>query len=169
MVDSAQAAEEAADAAGGFVAAMRRLYGASAVVLVPLMMLVVTADTILRYFAAMPLVWAHDLTGLLLLLVYVSALPYSWPGGFHVRMDMLYDKFPRSIRRGVDAIAALAALGMGAILAYQGVLQAIRGFNGGDTTPATKILLWPFASAIALMAGLFCVSLLIHITKSLKR
>ena len=158
-----------AEREGGFVVAMRRLYGGAALLLVPLMTVIITADTILRYIASMPLVWAQDVAGLLLLLMFVTALPYSWPGGFHVRMDMLYDKLPDAGRRIVDAIAALAALGMGAMLAHQAVLQAIRAFQNGDTTPATKVVLWPFAATMALMAALFCVSLLFHIAKNLRR
>lgn len=154
---------------GSFFAAMRRLYGAAAVILIPLMTLIVTADTVLRYFASMPLVWAQDVAGLLLLLVFVSALPYSWPGGFHVRMDMLYNRMPEGARKFVDALTALAALAIGAVLAHQAVLQTIKAFQHGETTPATKVMIWPFAAAMAVCAALFCVVMLVHMIGALRR
>lgn len=152
-----------------FFAAMRRLYGTAAVILIPLMTLIVTADTVLRYFASMPLVWAQDVAGLLLLLVFVSALPYSWPGGFHVRMDMLYKRMPEGARKFVDALSALAALTIGAVLAHQAVLQTIKAFQHGETTPATKVVIWPFAAAMAVCAALFCVVMLVHMAGALRR
>lgn len=150
------------------VTAMRRLYGGAAVVLIPLMTLIITADTVLRYLAAMPLVWAQDVAGLLLLLVFVSALPYSWPGGFHVRMDMLYKRMPDAARRLVDAITALAALAIGAVLTHQAVLQTLKAFQHGETTPATKVMIWPFVAAMAVCAALFCVVMLVHIAGALR-
>ncbi len=150
------------------VAAMRRLYGGAAVVLIPLMTLIVTADTVLRYFASMPLVWAQDVAGLLLLLVFVCALPYSWPGGFHVRMDMLYKRMPDGARRLVDAMTALAALAIGAVLTHQAFLQALKAFQHGETTPATKVMIWPFVAAMAVCAALFCVVMLAHIARALR-
>ena len=42
-----------------FVSAMRRLYSGGAVILIPVMTVLITADTGLRYLVSMPLVWAH--------------------------------------------------------------------------------------------------------------
>jgi TRAP-type C4-dicarboxylate transport system permease small subunit len=147
----------------GFALGMHRLFSTSAVILIPAMTVLITADTALRYMASMPLVWAQDVAGLLLLLVFACALPYSWPGGFHVRMDMLYDRMPKAWRRGVDVITELAAFIIGAILAHQGVLQTIKAFENTETTPATKVVIWPFAAAIAVCAALFCVVMVVQI------
>lgn len=149
-------------------AAMRRLYAGAAVILIPLMTLIITADTGLRYLAAMPLVWAQDVAGLLLLLVFVTALPYSWPGGFHVRMDMLYKRMPAAARTVVDAITALAALTIGAVLTHQAYLQTLKAFQHGETTPATKVVIWPFAAAMTVCAALFCLVMLAHVLAALR-
>lgn len=153
----------------GVIAAMRHLYGWSAVILVPLMTLVIAADTALRYLASMPLVWVQDVSGLMLLLVFACGLPYSWPGGFHVRMDMLYNRMPPVARRGVDAITALAAFVIGVMLAHQGVLQAMRAFANGETTPGSKVVIWPFAAMLALCAGLFCLVMLVRLLDTIRR
>jgi len=152
----------------GFIAAMRHLYGWSAVILVPLMTLVIAADTALRYLASMPLVWVQDVSGLVLLLVFACGLPYSWPGGFHVRMDMLYNRMPRAAQRAVDAITAVAAFVIGVMLAHQGVLQAMRAFTNGETTPGSKVVIWPFAAVLALCAALFCVVMLVRLVDTVR-
>lgn len=152
----------------GFIAAMHRLYSWSAIILVPLMTLIIAADTGLRYLAAMPLVWVQDVSGLILLLVFACGLPYSWPGGFHVRMDMLYNRFGAAGRRAVDAITAVAAFVIGVMLAHQGVLQAMRAFANGETTPGSKVVIWPFAAILALCAGLFCVVMLVRLAATFR-
>ncbi|MSQ19136.1 MAG: TRAP transporter small permease [Betaproteobacteria bacterium] len=153
----------------GFTLGIRRLYSISAVILIPAMTVLITADTLLRYLASMPLVWAQDVSGLLLLLVFACALPYSWPGGFHVRMDMVYMKMPAFWRDVVDAITELAALVIGAILAQQTVLQTMHAFANSETTPATKVVIWPFSGAIALCAALFCVVMMLKIAGTVRR
>lgn len=154
---------------GGFIAAMRRLYSVGAVILIPAMTVLITADTGLRYLASMPLVWAQDVAGLLLLLVFVSALPYSWPGGFHVRMDMLYDRMDRRWRKAVDAITEISALAIGAILTHQAIDQTIRAYMNAETTPASKVVIWPFAGAIAVCAALFCMVMVLQIAGRIRR
>jgi TRAP-type C4-dicarboxylate transport system permease small subunit len=148
---------------GRLTHAVRGLYRTSAAILIPAMALLITADTALRYLASMPLVWAQDVAGLLLLLVFACALPYSWPGGFHVRMDMLYDKMPKAWRNAVDVITELAALVIGAMLTHQAVLQALKAFANTETTPATKVVIWPFAAAIAVCAALFSLVMVVQI------
>ncbi|MFN0302992.1 MAG: TRAP transporter small permease [Burkholderiales bacterium] len=154
---------------GGFIAAMRRLFSVAAVILIPAMTLLITADTGLRYLASMPLVWAQDVAGLLLLLVFVCGLPYSWPGGFHVRMDMLYNRMSQTGRNVVDAITEISALVIGAILTQQAVEQTIRAFTNSETTPGSKVVIWPFAGAIAVCAALFCVVMVLQITSTVVR
>lgn len=152
-----------------FISAMRRLYSGGAVILIPVMTVLITADTGLRYLGSMPLVWAQDVAGLLLLLVFACGLPYSWPGGFHVRMDMLYDRMPKAWRNAVDAITEISALVIGAILTQQAIEQTLRAFTNSETTPASKVVIWPFAGAIAICAALFCVVMVLQITSTVRR
>lgn len=153
----------------GLTLAMRRLFSTAAMILIPAMTVLITADTALRYLASMPVVWAQDVAGLLLLLVFATALPYSWPGGFHVRMDMLYAEMPVLWRDIVDAITELSALVIGAILAQQAVLQTMHAFANSETTPATKVVIWPFSAAIALCAALFCMVMVVKIADTVRR
>ena len=56
------------------------------------MVLLIASDTILRYFFNAPIFGAQEIVGLGLLIAFLLALPHSWHGNYHVRMDLLYQR-----------------------------------------------------------------------------
>ena len=133
------------------------IFGISAVVLLPIITLLITADAFLRYVFNSPISWAQDLAGLCLFVLFCAGLTHSMAQNVHVRMDLVYDMLSRRARRGIDVISAAFALMFSAMLAYQAVPSALTAWRNNSMMPGGEIVIWPFAavgSACLLIFGL---------------
>lgn len=141
---------------------LRACYTASMVVLLTAMTLMIGLDVILRLVVGMPVRGVHDLVGLGLLLLFVLALPYSWRGDFHVRMDMLYGQYGPGMKRFVDLLTAIAAGSFALLLAYQAARYIPHMIKGQSASVTLGILYWPFTIAIMVSAAVFALSILLE-------
>jgi TRAP-type C4-dicarboxylate transport system permease small subunit len=141
---------------------LRVSYTASMVVLLTAMTLMIGLDVILRLVVGMPVRGVHDLVGLGLLLLFVLALPYSWRGDFHVRMDMLYGQYGPRMKRLVDLVTALAAGSFALLLAYQAARYIPHMMKGQSASVTLGILYWPFTIAIMVSSAVFALSILLE-------
>lgn len=148
---------------GWFDTFTKALFTASIVVMLLGMTLVIGLDVILRMGFGHPIRGTHDIVGLSMLMLFLLALPHSWRGGHHVRMDMIYRALPRSATRLVDIFAALAAFVFAAMLAYQAVRYVPDLIARGSGTMLLGIPYWPFAIAIAVSAILFGIAVLMDL------
>lgn len=154
-------APAASGLAHAFNRALRLSYIASMVVLLTAMTLMIGFDVILRLVIGMPIRGVHDLVGLGLLLLFVLALPYSWRGDFHVRMDMLYGQYGPAMKRVVDLVTAAAAGSFALLLAYQAARYIPHMMQGQSASVTLGVLYWPFTVAIMVSAALFSMSIIL--------
>jgi TRAP-type C4-dicarboxylate transport system permease small subunit len=138
----------------GFTA---RLFRWSAIASLCLIVLLITADTVLRYVVKRPLEWSQEVAGLALFVMFCAGLPHSWTGRFHVRMDLVYDRLGPGRRRAIDALACACALLFGGFLTVQAALATQRALATNAMLPSGDIPVWPFAAFATLMAGMFTV------------
>ena len=75
------------------------LYNLSAYLTLPLLLFLVCFEVIMRYIFNTPLEWSSDVNGLLLLVTLFSALPHAWDSGYHIRMEIFYDRMPESKKK----------------------------------------------------------------------
>jgi TRAP-type C4-dicarboxylate transport system permease small subunit len=150
-------------APGRLERATKRLFVVVSVAILPAVVVLITADTVLRYVFARPIVWAQDAAGIGLFLVFCAGLPYSWFARFHVRMDMIYLRLGAVPRRAVDIVGAAAALVFGGMLAYRATIAAMIAFRNESTMPSGVIPLWPFQAAGAGFLMLFCLAMIVPI------
>lgn len=145
-----------------FDRALRFSFTASMVTLLTAMTLMIGIDVILRLVIGMPIRGVHDLVGLGLLLLFVLALPYSWRGDFHVRMDMLYGQYGPGMKRFVDLLTAIAAGSFALLLAYQAARYIPHMMKGQSSSVTLGILYWPFTVAIMVSSAVFAVSIILE-------
>jgi len=141
---------------------LRLSYKVSMVVLLTAMTLMIGLDVILRMVVGMPVRGVHDMVGLGLLLLFVLALPYSWRGDFHVRMDMLYGQYGPGMKRFVDLLTAFAAGIFALLLAYQAARYIPHMMKGQSASVTLGILYWPFTVAIMVSAAVFALSIMLE-------
>jgi len=136
-----------------------------AVVLFAMMMLT-TADVVMRYVFNAPLRGAFELTEVMLVVLIFSGLPVVSHNNKHVTMDVIDRFLSESVRKGLAAVIHLIFSS-----ALIGIAWLIWGKAGhlaqtGDTTADLKIPLAPF---VYLMAFLIALSAVIHLIKALRR
>lgn len=150
----------------GFAEHFNRLlkftYTWSMVALLTAMTLMIGLDVILRLVAGAPIRGVHDMVGLGLLLLFVFALPYSWRGDFHVRMDMLYGQYGPRMKAAIDILTALTAGVFAVLLAYQAAVYVPHVKTMQSSSVTLGILYWPFTLAIMISSALFALSILIE-------
>lgn len=148
-----------------FERATKILFFAACTTLLPAIALLISADTILRYFFSAPLTWTQDAVGVALFLLFCAGLPYSWYGNFHVRMDMIYVHLSGSTRLVIDVLGIVAALIFGALLAYRSVLSALASYRYDSSMPSGAIALWPIQAVGSIFLFLFCVAMVDSIVR----
>jgi TRAP-type C4-dicarboxylate transport system permease small subunit len=110
----------------------------------PALMVVVTLDVILRYLFNSPLPWGRDVNGLLLLITIFSTLPHGWDQGYHIRMEVFYNRLAGRVRNLADVATGVSGI---LFFGFMGV-QALRFIPymaaTGETGEDLLIPVWPF-------------------------
>ena len=144
------------------------LHRAVAYGLIPLIVMVVSAEVLARYIFRSPLRWSEEIVTLSLLLAFVGAIPYCIARDAHVKVETLYERFSPAARRVADAIGSVCgALFMG-MLALGTGREMLGMMKRGDATEHAGILHWPLAATVATIAGYTALWLLWRAWRSLR-
>lgn len=139
------------------------LNGIGVYVFVPALAAVITVDVFLRYVFLAPLVGGNEIAGVLLLAVFVGAIPLCALRARHIEMDLLYLVLPRRWQRGCDALGALCGAVFGALLLYQCVTKVPEMIRYHETTYFLEIPFWPFVAYSGVAATLLTAYYLIRL------
>lgn len=129
-------------------------------VILPIMAVVITLNVLMRYFLNLPFVWGEELNGLLLFLLLVLSLTYTWDQGKHIRMEILYVNFPPRLRRLADVIAGVTGIVFFGLLAIQCFRDMPYMIRTTETSEELEVPLWPFRALLALICVIFVIRLL---------
>ena len=110
----------------------------------PALMVIVTLDVILRYVFNSPLPWGRDVNGLLLLITIFSALPHAWDQGYHIRMEVFYDRLHGRSRNLADVATGVAGILFFALMGAQALRFTPYMRATGETGEDLLIPVWPF-------------------------
>ena len=121
----------------------------------PALFVLVTLDVVLRYIFNSPMQWSRDVSGLLLLVTLISALPYAWDEAYHIRMEILHARLAPVWRNAADIASAAAAFIFLMLLGVQAVMFAYYMFLVDETGEDLNALLWPFMLYVACCGFVF--------------
>jgi TRAP-type C4-dicarboxylate transport system permease small subunit len=128
--------------------------GWAAYLVLPGLVLLVTADVVLRYVLNLPLRWGNDVKELLLLLVVVAALPGVSFDDQHIRVGLLDRLFRGRIGQVWIAVRHVLTGLVAIAVAYAILLLAQDMYRYGDRAELIAISFWPFAAFIVFAAVL---------------
>ena len=110
-----------------------RRIGESCSYLFLLCMLIIAYEVFARYALNAPTVWAHDLTISLCAVGFLMSGLYTLRRGAHIRITLVYDRLPATVRRVLDVINGAIMLGFLGLLAYQTAPKRLQvGQHHGD-------------------------------------
>ena len=130
-------------------------------VVLPLMVTVITADVLLRYFFNSPLAWGEEVNGLLLFLALMLSLTYAWDTNKHIRMELVYLRFTGWKRAGADIVTGLTGIIFFGCLGWQSFRDIEYMRKTHESSEVLQIPLWPFRALLVLISVIF-VTKLVH-------
>ena len=122
----------------------KALYRVAVDAALPALMLVVTLDVILRYVFNAPLPWGRDVNGLLLLITIFSALPHAWDQGYHIRMEVFYNRLQGRARNVADVATGVAGILFFGLMGVQALRFTPYMAATGETGEDLLLPFWPF-------------------------
>ena len=135
----------------------RLLELATATVLLPSIVLLVTVDVSIRSAGAGSLSWSHELLGLLLLVFFLMGLPYCAQRNELIHVDLFARFFPPGIMVWIQRLSNLLSAGIGGLLSYQAAVTGQDMFTYNDGMVTLPVPLWPFAYTVALIAAIWAI------------
>jgi TRAP-type C4-dicarboxylate transport system permease small subunit len=99
---------------------MARLVNGTVLLLVSIMLLVLSAQVIMRYVFGQALSWSEELALACFTWSMLLAIALGVRHSVHVRMDLLIDRLPNSWRIVLEKILSLVIAGSGIFLAWAG-------------------------------------------------
>ncbi len=117
--------------------------------LVPLVVVAVAYEIIMRYLLRLPTLWANEIMIFMCGIVYVLGSAWVLKEGKHVKIDILYEKLSLRQRAVLDSITfVFFAIYMG-MLAWASGKYALKSIKLGETTgSAWDPAIYPIKSAL---------------------
>ncbi len=136
-----------------------------AAVCLPAIMLVISADAILRYAINAPLQWSFDLVAYYLMIAAAYlAVSDTFRHGDHICINLLQSRMPPRLRRILDAAGSLLAMAVFTVVAAGSWVNAINAFQDREYLPGYfNMPLWPSHAPIALGTTVLVLRLAHHV------
>ena len=129
--------------------ASHQLFRLGSYVMLPALVVLVTLDVVLRYVFDSPLQWARDVSGLFLLMAICAVLPHAWDRSYHIRMEVVYDRFSERGKRQVDVLSAASGIVFFGMMAFQAARYVPFMIRTGETGEDLMWPLWPYMAFMA--------------------
>lgn len=116
-----------------------------------LMILVVSAQVVMRYLFNGSLDWADEVSRLAFVWTIFLAIPLGIPDGTHVGIDLLVSRFPARLRANTKRLMSLLAAGMMAVVCYATIVVAMVTWSErlGSLNITSSIFFFPVAMGAA--------------------
>ena len=123
------------------------------------MMLLTSADALLRYVFNTPIIGAYEITEKYLMVASVFlGMTYAYRGGAFIRVTFLVDKLPTAWRLAADYLAYFVSLACCMFFVGATGLQAWRALGDNTTMATVPILVGPSYCLVPI--GFFALTLL---------
>jgi TRAP-type C4-dicarboxylate transport system permease small subunit len=137
--------------------------GFGTLVILPLMVLVITTDVVLRYFFNAPLSWGEEANGMLLFLLLMLSMTYAWDMNKHIRMELVYLRFTGWRRAAADIITGLSGIVFFGALGWQSLRDIEYMRKTHESSEVLHLPLWPFRALLVLISLVFVLKLVHYI------
>jgi TRAP-type C4-dicarboxylate transport system permease small subunit len=113
------------------------------------LMILATGNVVLRIFHV-PFSGSYEIISFLGAIVTAAALGYTQRNRDHIVVDILSEKFPRGVKKIVDAVSYLIITVFFSVVSLQTFLWGIKIRESGELSETLKIVYHPFVFGVAL-------------------
>lgn len=127
---------------------------------IPALTLIVCSEITLRTFFDIALPWSHELSGLMLLLMFFLSLPYVYIKNDLLKVDLIYQYLPGSLQVVANKCGHLLVLAFASLLAWQLANASLEMYQYDEEAFSLNLKLWPLATVLsfcALLIGLLAI------------
>jgi len=132
-----------------------------------LMMLLTTADVILRFFGY-PIPGTYEVVGLLGSVVISFSLAYTSVEKGHIAVEFLVNRLSEKSRYIISAINSVLGIFLFGLISYQSFLYASELRQSGEVSLTLQMKTYPFVYGICAGCLLLCLVLVADFMKSLR-
>ncbi len=145
------------------VGTVRRLEDALLVVLLGSLILLSSAQILLRNWFDAGLIWADPLLRVLVLWVALLGAMVASRDDNHISVDVLSEALPSRVQSGVRALTSLCTAAVASVVAYHAARFVLMDFEAGVSAFA-RLPAWPFESILPFAFGVIALRALIRFT-----
>ena len=116
-------------------------------IIVPTVGAVIVIDVVLRFVFNDPLIWGLEFARVMILIIFMMAIPECTRRHGHIRMDLLYNHFPEAGKRIATVLYSLTGLAVFLLLAMREFDELIFAFNLSRETEYLSVPLWTLNAA----------------------
>lgn len=128
-----------------------------------LMMFLTAVDVCFRYVFKRPLAGAFELVGYMMAILVPFSIAYCAQDRGHVAVDLIMERFPRTIRHCMKILTTFITLLFVVIIAWQNVLYFFEMKKSGLTSAVLLIPAYPFILPTAIAFAVFALVLAVHL------
>jgi TRAP-type C4-dicarboxylate transport system permease small subunit len=128
------------------------------------LMLLATGNVVLRIFHA-PFRGTYEIVSFLGAIGVAFALASTQRGKGHIVVDILSSRYPRPVKRLVDALSAAISSIFFGIVAWQVFVWGSRLMTAGEVSETLKVVYHPFIFGVAAGFGLLSLTCLLDIVR----
>lgn len=129
------------------------------------MMVLVTADVLMRRLLSMPIRGSFEVSTSLLVVMVFCAVAYVMTIQGHVVVDVFTNKYPKSFQRPLSVIALFLSLIIVVLMCWGSILSGLDNYSVGEASVLLKIPVAPFLFIVAFGCALLALVLLIQLIR----
>lgn len=127
---------------------------------------IITFEVISRYFFGKPTSWAWPISQQLFLVMCLFGGVYAFIKKSHIRIEMLYDKFPLPLKLASRMLALALFLVFAGVFVWKSFFMAQSSIAGGEIARGNFPLpIYPFKALMPLVGFIFLLQGVISILK----
>lgn len=133
-----------------------------------LLVLLATANVTMRIFG-IPFAGTYEIVAFLGALVTAGALAHTQRRRDHIMVDIITDRFPRLLKRLLDAVSDMLAAGLFGVASWQVWVWGNKLKESGELSETLQLKFYPFVYATAAGFALLTLVLLLQMFRAILR
>ena len=148
------------------IPSLAKAFGVISGFLIAVMILLMTAEVLMRYFLKAPIEWEVDVTGFLMVASVFFGGAYTLLTEGHVRVDILIEKLSSEKKATCLLFGYVLTLLFVVFMSYYATLDFIKAYRLSEMTSGTEPLpFYPVKLTIVIGSYLLCLALISEIVQ----
>ncbi len=130
------------------------------------LMVLATGNVVLRIFH-LPFRGAYEIVAFLGAIVIAFALGYTQRKKDHIIVEILTERFPKKLQKGIDTLACLVITLFFAVVSWQIFVWGMKIYQSHEVSETLKVIYHPFVFAVALAFAVMSLTALVDFLKNI--